>query len=437
MATTQKLELRQTTSLSLTPQLRQAISLLQMSNIELQEFLEQEVEKNPLLDVPPIRESDASWTSSSSSGYSNIEDISKTTERVKPLREYLAEQIRQQERNEAKADLACHLVDELDENGFLQVPNFELSDRYGVPQSNIEDALELVQSCDPPGIGARNLAQCLLLQLREQNLLTPAHLLVVENLGEVAKGDLANVSRKTKIPVRDIEEAYRNIKLLNPKPTSEYEPELLNNAPPDVIVTKAPNGNWRVELNAETLPKVIVNEEYAAEIAENGKEAKIYIHKLRNDARFLLKAVDTRAKTLLNVATYIVQFQSKYFVSGVSALLPLKLSDIAEKVGVSESTVSRVTKGKYLYSPQGMKELSYFLSGGMVNRKDNNAIATTAIMDKIAKAIAQESKENRLTDEDISQKLSELGLQISRRTVSKYRQKLGIRSSNQRAKLGI
>ena len=433
MATTQRLELRQTTSLSLTPQLRQAISLLQMSNIELQEFLEQEVEKNPLLDLPPLREPDALWANGSLLGHADDTD---TKEHVKPFREYVSEQIRQQERDKSKANIACRLVDELDENGFLVVPSFELVDRYNVSQSDIEDALDLLQSCEPTGIGARDIKECLLLQLKEKKQLSLAHISVVENLEDVVKGNFDKISQRTKIPASDIKDAYRAIKLLNPKPSANYEPESIINTPPDVIVSKAANGNWRVELNAATLPKLIVNEEYAAEIAENGKEAKIFIHKLRNDARFLLKAVDTRAKTLLNVATHIVQIQSRYFADGVSEMLPLKLSDIAQSLEISESTASRVTKGKYLYSPQGMKEMNFFLSGGVINQKNKNAVATTAILDKVAKVIAQESKDDRLTDDAVSKKLSDSGIKISRRTVSKYRQKLGIMPSNQRAKHG-
>lgn len=435
MATTQRLELKQTVTLSLTPQLSQAISLLQMSNIELQEFLEQEIEKNPLLEVLPPREPDNYWASGLSLGQAGGDGSSKVKERVKPLREFLAEQIRQQERDKSKADLACRLVDELDETGFLSIPNFELVDRYDIPQSDIESALDLLQSCEPTGIGARDIKECLLLQLNERQLLSAASILIIENLDSAVRGDFAKLARDAKLPVADIENAYRTIRTLNPKPSANYESAIPDIAPPDVIVTKASNENWRVELNPATLPKLIVDEEYASEIAKNGKEAKVFVHKLRNDARFLLKAVDTRAKNLLNVATYIVQFQSRYFVDGVSELLPLKLSDIASSLSISESTVSRVTKGKYLYSPQGMRELNFFLSGGIINQKNKTAVATTAVRDQIFKIISQESKEMRFTDEVISRKLSEFGIEISRRTVSKYRKKIGIGPSNQRRRL--
>ncbi len=430
MATTQKLELKQSQSLSLTPQLRQAISLLQMTNAELQEFLETEVEKNPLIDLSHSK----SFESFGASPYTGSDDPYDQTEHIKPLREYLAEQIRQQEKCETTANLACYLVDELDDEGFLIDPNFELSDRYNVASADLEKAIAALQRCDPIGIGARGIKECLQLQLIDQGYVSAAFKVAITHLTELANGKIKAVAKKTNIRIKELEDAFFIIRQLNPRPASGYVEERNIDTLPDVLVTKTDDDGWRVELNPAALPKIIVNEEYAAEIARDGKEAKQFVQKLRGDARFLAKAVDTRAKTLLSVATYIVTVQSTYFKTGVMGLKPLKLADVAAHTGVSISTVSRVTRGKYMLSPYGMRELRFFLSGGVKRDKDDSGLATAAIQDQIAKLIAQESVEKPLADVTIAKMLASKGIKISRRTVAKYRLNLGIKSSNQRLK---
>lgn len=436
MALRPRLELRQTQQLSMTPQLRQAIALLQMTNMELTDHLTEEVEKNPLLELS-LPETYLPRLESSSGGvlpadgYDPVGNVTSETS----LRDELRTQIQMQERNSRRSAIACILVDELDDRGYLSAPVFEIVDRLRISQAELEDALLLLQGCEPVGVGARDLRECLLLQLKELGRLQPPIIALLDNLELLAKGDLEALAERTGLSGTDLKDAISDIQSLNPRPVAGYNFSIAQTAIPDVFVLRSAEGGWRVELNTATLPKVLINEEYATEIAKGGGKAKEFIQEHRSNARFLVKAMDQRAKTILRVATVLVRHQNRYFEEGTVGLRPLTLAAVADELDVHESTVSRVTAGKYLYCPRGNYELRFFFVQGIARLDDKPDMATPIVRDHIRNLIADESNNKPLSDEIITNILRSEGVDIARRTIAKYRGVMGIPSSSRRRRL--
>ncbi len=445
MALGPRLEVNQTQRLSMTPQLRQAISLLQMSNVELFDHIAEEVEKNPLLELvePETLHDDFVATprgntelapihSTVSSG--NFEDFDPLANIVdeKTLRDMLREQILLSDRNPARAACALVLVDELDEHGWLTAPLFEIADRLGVPQAAIEEALETLQACDPVGIGARDLRECLEIQLKDADNFTDVMQVLTANLDALAINDLPKLETLAKVPHAELDDAIKALRQLNPKPAAHFDNGIVQVAIPDVTVGPSAVGGWSVELNTDALPKALVNEQYFSEVAKDGSEASEYVTECRANARFLVKAMDQRAKTILRVATVIVRHQNRFFDEGINGLRPLTLATVAKELDIHESTVSRVTSGKYLYCLRGTFELRFFFVQGIGRNDGGNDIAAPVVREKIRKLVAEEQPGKVLSDEKIAKMLQEDGVDVARRTVAKYREAMGIPSSSQR-----
>lgn len=455
MALGPRLEVSQTQRLSLTPQLRQAISLLQMTNVELTDHIAGEVEKNPLLelvepepphddpaspreDVPYINtEPVAQIPSTVSPGNLESFDPFENIEGEKKLRDLLREQIHISERNPARATIALVLIDELDEHGWLTAPMFEIADRLGVPQAIVEDALETLQACDPVGIGARCLQECLEIQLKDAGKFSPLMQVLTANLDVLGDNNLPKLEVLADVPRAEMDDAIIALRQLNPRPAAHFDNSFVQIAIADVAVNPNPVGGWSVELNTDVLPKALVNEKYYSEIAKDGSKALEFVTGCRANARFLVKAMDQRAKTILRVATVIVRHQNRFFDEGINGLRPLTLAAVAKELDIHESTVSRVTSGKYLYCQRGTFELRFFFVQGIGRNDGGNDIAAPVVHEKIRKLVTEEQPDKVLSDEKITKILQEEGVDVARRTVAKYRESMGIPSSSRRRRRHI
>jgi RNA polymerase sigma-54 factor len=439
----------------MTPQLRQAISLLQMTNAELADHIAEEVEKNPLLElvepevphddlVPsfevapristePVARIPSTVSVESPDSFDPFENI----EDEKSLRDLLREQIHLSERNPARAAIALVLIDELDEHGLLTAPMFEIADRLGIPQAAVEDALETLQACDPVGIGARNLQECLEIQLKDAGGFTPLMQVLTTNLGVLGDNDLLKLEALADVSRVELDEAIFALRQLNPRPAAHFDNGFVQIAVADVTVTPSSVGGWAVELNTEALPKALVNEKYYSEVAKNGSKASEFVTECRANARFLVKAMDQRAKTILRVATVIVRHQNRFFGEGINGLRPLTLSAVAKELDIHESTVSRVTNGKYLYCQRGTFELRFFFVQGIGRNDGGRDIAAPVVREQIRKLVAEEQPDKVLSDKKIAKILQEDGVDVARRTVAKYREAMGILSSSRRRRKHI
>ena len=455
MALGPRLEVSQTQRLSMTPQLRQAISLLQMSNAELADHIAEEVEKNPLLElIEPELPHDGVTSSPEGAVYAASEPLTQIRSTVssgnqenfdpfeniedeKTLRDLLREQIHISDRNPTRASIALVLIDELDERGWLTTPMFEIADRLGVPQAAVEEALETLQACDPVGIGARDLQECLEIQLKDAGSFTPLMQSLTANLDVLANNDLSKLAALADVSRDTLDDAVTALRQLNPRPAAHFDNGFVQIAVADVAVSPSAVGGWAVELNTDALPKALVNEKYFSEVAKDGSETSEFVTECRANARFLVKAMDQRAKTILRVATVIVRHQNRFFDEGINGLRPLTLAAVAKELDIHESTVSRVTSGKYLYCQRGTFELRFFFAQGIGRNDGGSDIAAPVVREQIRKLVAEEQLDNVLSDENIAKILQEGGVDVARRTVAKYREAMGIPSSSRRRRKHI
>lgn len=513
MSINQRLDLKQGQTLTMTPQLQQAIKLLQMSNLELAEYLEAEIEKNPLLEkddgAPSERsaegqEGDASasdegggeTTGSNDSGevdyasegreldtdFSNVftgesraeqqemaaveggydafatnsfADVGKggasnfddpdfsfenTLAAETNLRDYLIEQIQVEFDTDTDRAIATVLLDYLDEAGYVRTSLDEIAQRLGCDIATVERVLEKLQKLDPAGLFARNLSECLALQLREQDRLDPAMQKLVENLDILASHDLKKLRDICAVDDEDLKDMILEIKALNPKPGLAFDHFVAQTVVPDVLMRPLPKskgGGWAVELNTDTLPRVLVNKTYYTEVsgAAKDKVEKSYISEQMSAASWLVRALDQRAQTILKVASEIIVQQENFFNYGVEYLKPLVLRDVAAVIGMHESTVSRVTTGKYIGTPRGVFEMKYFFSSGVSSADGGAAFSAEAIKARIKALVDAERADKILSDDDIVEVLTKEGIEIARRTVAKYREAAGIPSSVARRKI--
>ncbi len=489
MALTQRLELRQSQSLVMTPQLQQAIKLLQLSNIELSEFVEAELETNPLLDSEERRESEAesaasedreadatlsqdsasltgsdqipedanapldtdpgdlydlgpgdgylnSAAGSSGSGANAPEELPSLEQRLSEpvtLRQHLLDQLTEELRDPVDRLIGVHLIDMLDPAGYLTGSLQDLAGLLDCPKERIEEVLTTLQGFDPSGIFARNLKECLAIQLRERDRFDPAMEALVDNLDLLARHELPRLIKRCGVDAEDMAEMIAEIRQLNPKPAQAFDHEAAETLVPDILLFAKPDGSWRLELNPETLPRVLVNRSYHAQIQARtrSRQEREYLAERLQQANWLVRALHQRATTILKVATEIVRQQSGFFQHGVEHLRPLTLRDIAEKVELHESTVSRVTSNKYMATPRGTFELKYFFTAAIagLGRQSHSA---ESVRHRIRVLIDQESADQILSDDTIVATLQREGIDIARRTVAKYREAMRIPSSVQR-----
>ncbi len=469
MALGPKLELRQSQSLVMTPQLMQAIKLLQLSNLDLVAYVEGELERNPLLergaeaevehsepeppaaddrapdaepadlfpeDAPPRDAPGPSLGSWSAVGGGRSEDynVEAFVAAERTLKDHLAEQLAIAAPDPARLPIAHALIALLDEAGYLREPLEAIAERLGAPLGEVEAALRLLQSFEPVGVAARDLAECLALQLKERDRFDPAMQALVANLDLVARRDYAALRRLCGVSDDDLGDMIDELKGLNPKPGIAFGGAPSQAMEPDVLVRPGPSGEWLVELNTDTLPRVLVNHAYYARVskARLAAEERAYLSECLQTANWLTKSLDQRARTILKVASEIVRRQDAFLVHGVAHLRPLNLRTVADAIGMHESTVSRVTANKYMATPRGLFEMKYFFTAAISAADGGEAHSAEAVRHRIKQMIDAEPPEDALSDDTIVQRLREDGIDIARRTVAKYREAMNIPSSVQR-----
>jgi RNA polymerase sigma-54 factor len=465
MALSQRLDLRQTQALVMTPQLQQAIKLLQLSNLELSTYVEGELEQNPLLErddrpaepAEPAPEPAAAsselwhdvagsegegkldyagdpeaWTSRAAPVHDDLPGLDQTLVRPETLRDHLVAQLSVELQEPADRVIGTHLIDLLDEAGYVTADLSGIAELLGCTVGRVEATLVRLQRFDPPGIFARSLAECLAIQLKERNRYDPAMQRLVENLPLLASRDAAQLMRICGVDAEDLADMVAEIKALDPKPGLVFDAAAAEPVVPDIFLRPQSDGSWAVELNNDTLPRVLVNNRYYAEVtgAAKSKEEKEYLSERFQSANWLVKALHQRATTILKVAREIVRQQEGFLRHGVQHLRPLVLRDIAQAISMHESTVSRVTSNKYMQTPRGIYELKYFFTSAIAG-SDGGALSAEAVRFRIRSLIDSEA-EDVLSDDRIVAILVKEGVDIARRTVAKYREAMHIPSSVQR-----
>lgn len=507
MALGQRLDLRQSQSLVMTPQLQQAIKLLQLTNLELTDFVTEEIEKNPLLDVGDKSEApvdgegagfeeafsdnaaenktdgdtgmvaaDSSITSGadasagdapldtnydtnvfnndspsdmgsgslsydgggairSTGGVGDDRSIDQTLGEGENLHDHLTRQMTMALLDNSDRLIAIHLIDAVDEAGYIAAERIdEIADQLGVEPDDMENIMQVMQSFEPTGVFARSLPECLGLQLAELDRLDPAMQTFLDNLNLLAMREMTQLRKLCEVDAEDLADMVREIRALNPKPGLTYGSDAVQPVVPDIFVRKSPAGTWIVELNTDTLPKVLVNSQYLAELQDvtHGKEAKNFISDCVSQANWLVKALDQRARTILKVSTEIVKQQERFFEHGVRFMRPLILKDIADEIEMHESTVSRVTNNKFMATSRGMFELKYFFSSSISSAYGGEAHSAEAVKYRIKELIDDEDPKKILSDDKLGVILKAEGIDIARRTVAKYREAMRLGSSVQR-----
>jgi RNA polymerase sigma-54 factor len=470
------LSLRPSQQLVLTPQLTQAIKLLQLSNLELDAYVAEEMAKNPLLesrsdeaDEQPAggspadeidsdeapddpgaddlitgkadddRPLDVDWQSEAletdsfadvvtSGGGEEAFDFDRVEYSAPSLAQHLIDQLHGL--SGAEGDLARMLAEMLDETGYLTVPLAEIASSSGEPLEKVERALAIVQGLDPPGVGARSLAECLALQAQAADRYDPAMARLIENLELLSKGRTEDLKRICGVDAEDLADMIRELRAYDPKPGCRFSPSAVEDVTPDVFVRQT-RGGYAVELNQATLPRVLVNRRYYQELKSGpqDKRSRAWLSECLASASWLVKALDQRARTIVKVVSEIVKRQHGFFERGVAAMKPLTLREVAEAIEMHESTVSRVTSNKYLLCDRGLYELKYFFGSGVASAEDGGAAAEAV---KAGIRLIIENEADVLSDDAIAALLKQRGFDVARRTVVKYREAMGIGSSIQR-----
>ena len=497
----------------MTPQLQQAIKLLQLSNLELAEYVEQEIERNPLLEAssadalehpkeretsearevservedtyspeadlslrddaaPPARDGDmdtdyenvyadesradvaneaaasvetpgmstSDWQNTRSSSSSGPREdgetgFEATLAKAITLNEHLTEQLAIALKHPGDRMIGAYLVDQVNEAGYITGEIPEIAERLGVEEEDVLSVLHVMQTFEPSGVCARNLKECLAIQLAERDRLDPAMQKFLEYLELYARRDFDQLMKLCGVDRDDIASMIDDIKLCNPKPSLAFGSEPVVPVIPDVFVRSRADGSWAIELNSETLPRVLVNQQYYSEVSSYAgadAKSKAYLSECLNTANWLVKSLDQRARTILKVASEIVRQQDSFLMYGVQHLKPLNLKTIAEAISMHESTVSRVTANKYIATPRGIFEMKYFFTSSIASSEGGAAHSAEAVRHRIKELIEAERADSVLSDDHIVDILHKGGVDIARRTVAKYREALNIPSSVQR-----
>ncbi len=489
MSLAPRLDLRQSQQLVMTPQLQQAIKLLTLSNLEIETFIADELERNPLLDTggeegpaPPeaaelavehtepegldeIVRPDAplaetaldidphsddfaqdsaadriggldgglGLAATGNGGSEDGPDFDSFEGAGRNLHEHLMAQAGEL-LSGGDLLIAERIVDQIDETGYFLGSLVDLAQKLGIPLAEAERVLAVIHTLDPAGVGARNLAECLALQARDADRYDPAMARLIANLDYLAKGNFSALKRICGVDDEDLADMIRELRAYDPKPGCRFErEERVDSVVPDIIIARRGTG-WAVELNSATLPRLLVNRTYYAELSTGAQDrkSKAWLAECLADANWLMKALDQRARTIIKVATELVKQQDGFFRHGVSHLKPLTLRTVAEQIGMHESTVSRVTSNKYLTCDRGLFELKYFFTSGIQSSDGGDAVSAEAVKSRIKALIAAEDPQKILSDDTLVDMLKGEGFDIARRTVAKYREAMGIGSSVQR-----
>ncbi|NMM44788.1 RNA polymerase factor sigma-54 [Rhodospirillaceae bacterium KN72] len=497
MSITQRLDLRQSQNLVMTPQLQQAIKLLQLSSQDLVAYVETELEQNPMLerddatrtgrdeevrdpyDGPAV---DAARTDSAEllspdampgagsdspldTDYSNtydgeiagpgadfgsdrgrsgpdfaqrgfdddLPDLEATFSEARTLVDHLEDQLQLDLKSPVEKLIGRHLIDALDGNGRLVEDTADIAERLGCDIQLVDGVLARMQRFDPPGLFARSLQECLKLQLEDKNRFDPAMAALLDNLDLLARQEIGKLCKLCGVDSEDLIEMVAEIRALDPRPAAAFGFEDTQPVVPDVLVSVGPDGDWLIELNQDTLPKVLVNERYYATVAASARDKteKEFIAERFHTANWLVKSLQQRATTILKVSTEIVRQQSGFLRHGVGHLKPLILRDIAEAIEMHESTVSRVTSNKYMATPRGLFELKYFFTTAIAGTSGDTHSAES-VRHRIKTLIDAEAPDAVLSDDRLVEMLNDEGIDIARRTVAKYREAMRIPSSVQR-----
>jgi len=506
--------MRQGQSLVMTPQLQQAIKLLQMSNFELQAYVEGELESNPLLErderdeagrdivsdsdgdagrsdavastelkdiaeqiasgentpenldqfntglenvyadeatadkinreaAEPAGMQDSGWQLSSTgntvggtgsgggSSYDGEMAFDATLASESTLSDHLTEQLHLTVSDPAMRMIGAHLIGLVNEAGYLTGDVDSIAATLGATVASVEQTLAIVQTFDPAGILARDLKECLSIQLTERDRLDPAMQVFVDNLDLLAKHDFAKLKTMCKVDMEDLRDMADEIRSLNPKPGNVFGSVIVQPVVPDVIVRPAPDGSWAVELNTETLPRVLVNNQYFAQVSRGTTRDtdKLFLSDCMSNATWLVKSLDQRARTILAVAREIVRQQDAFLMYGVEHLRPLNLKTVADAIAMHESTISRVTSNKYFETPRGVFELKYFFTTAISSSAGGDDHSAESVRHRIRTMIDEEAAAKVLSDDQIVDRLCSEGIEIARRTVAKYREAMHIPSS--------
>ncbi len=498
MSLAPRLDLRQSQSLVMTPQLQQAIKLLALSNLEIETFIAEELEKNPLLENNGTgtdeRDSEPADAPEPDGGFEERDGPADASELIAGGGEASGEAALDVDfatetfhhdsgsdtlgagmdgslgltgasggaapedgpdfDNLGSADLsladhlmaqagtsidgrelfiAAHLIDQIDEAGYLTAPLLDIANRLNVALARVESVLATIQTFDPTGVGARNLAECLALQAKEADRYDPCMARLIDNLDLVARGDLARLKRICDVDDEDLADMIRELRNYDPKPGCRYGGEPTLAVTPDIFVARRGAG-WAVEINAATLPRLLVNRAYYTEVSAGpqDKASKAWLSDMLASANWLVKALDQRQRTIIKVASEIVKQQEAFFLKGVAHLKPMTLRQVAEAIEMHESTVSRVTSNKYLSCARGLFELKYFFTSAIQSSEGGDAVSAEAVKNAIRTLIQAEDPKKILSDDTLVELLNAKGFDIARRTVAKYREAMGIGSSVQR-----
>ncbi len=498
MALSAKLVMRQGQSLVMTPQLLQAIKLLQLSNLELASFIEEELERNPLLEradevsvlSEPARDGETaspddagpqeadwtggdlavdqgaletalgteldntfdsgrlvtdgpttpdahglsatSWTGTSGGGDGSPANLESYVASATTLHERLTDQLTVSVRAMSERIIGHCLIDQIDDAGYLVESVDDIAARLNVSPARVEAVLTIVHGFEPTGVGARSLAECLELQLRENNRFDPAMKALLANLDLVARHDHAGLRRLCGVDEEDLVDMLAELRSLDPKPGRAFGGAPVQAVVPDVYIRAASDGGWAVELNTDMLPRILVNQTYQSHVGRAGDADRSFVTNCLQTANWLAKSLEQRARTILKVSTEIVRQQDAFFSQGVEYLRPLNLKTIADAIGMHESTVSRVTSNKYMASPRGLFELKYFFTASIAATAGGNAHSAEAVRFRIKQMIDGENPADILSDDAIVVRLKTAGVVIARRTVAKYRESLRLPSSVER-----
>jgi RNA polymerase sigma-54 factor len=499
MAIAPRMELRQGQGLVMTPQLQQAIKLLQMSSVELAVYVEQELERNPVLerledgdefgiaDTPDVDPRDAvaasdgpqelcangdmpdphaesnldagyedvhngadmqtfeavgasvDWSKAGEGrgGYDDLEGMENTLVQAVSLRDHLEAQAALAFSDHIDRLIAGYLIDHVDDGGYLRADMEEVSQRLGVDPERLEAIVATLQTFDPIGVCARTVEECLAAQLKERDRFDPAMETLVANLPLLARHDLKTLYELCEVDGADLADMIREIRALTPKPGAAFGPTASAGVVPDVFVREGPYGTWLIELNSDTLPRVLVNNAYCETVSRQARseDERSYLSEAQADANWLIKSLDQRARTILKVAKEIVRQQDGFLTYGISHLRPLILKDVATAIEMHESTVSRVTSNKFIATPRGVFELKYFFTTAIGSSDGGETHSAEAVRYKIKNLIDGEGLMEPLSDDRIVELLRETGIDIARRTVAKYREALRIPSSVQRRRI--
>lgn len=489
MALTPRLEVRQSQGLTLTPQLMQSIRLLQLSHLELNTFVEAELLRNPLLEredgaepadeaaneLPerpvelnaaedtvdfseriqsadtiangydtevenvfpdqsaPERQTDSTqWSERGGNGEGEAADIDQFVAARPTLGEHLGAQAGLIISDPAERLIAQFLIDSLSEAGYLAVELETVAEQLGAPVETIEAVLFKLHGCDPVGVFARDVRECLALQLREKDRLDPLMVRLLDNLELIAQHDLPALARAVGADREDLLDMLGELRQLDPKPGRAFEAGPVESVVPDVFVRQGSGGEWQIELNAEVLPRVLVNRTYYASVTKKTRDTaeKSFLTDCLATANWLAKSLDQRAQTILKVTAEIVKQQDGFLVHGITHLRPMTLKAVADAIEMHESTVSRVTSNKYVSTPRGLFEMKYFFTTALGSSTGEGDHSAEAVRHRIRQIIEAEQPADILSDDTIAEMLQkERGIEVARRTVAKYREGMNIPSS--------